>query len=298
MRIEDLRLFLFAARHGSLSAAGRELGLSPAAASARLTALEKALGATLMARSTRSLSLTEDGEIFLDHARLALDTLDAAEAALSNSSAVPHGRLRAAIPGPFGRKHILPFLKEFRQLYPALDLDLNLSDEFVNLVEDGYDLGIRIGVPRDSALRMTHLAPNRRIVVASPAFIAQHGAPERPEDCAKFEAVYQTNIRNWPFRRGEERVHVRVSGPISSNSGAVLQDGALLGLGIALKSIWDVGTEIEAGRLVHLLPEWELENQGTIYAVRPAGSYTPPKVRAFIDFLKSKYQPVPYWEPS
>ena len=296
MRIDDLALFALAARHGSLSAAGRELGLSPAAASARLTALEKQLGATLMARSTRSLSLTEDGANFLVHASRAIEAVEAGRASLGSSTAEPSGTLRAALPGPFGRQHVLPFLPEFRERYPDVSVDLHLSDQFVNLVEEGFDLGIRIGVPRDSSLVGTLLAPNRRMVVASPTFIEHHGKPERPEDCARFEAIVQTGLNNWHFRRGKERAEVRVTGPIRSNNGAVLLDAALMGLGIALKSAWDVGEHLRDGRLVNLLPDWSSEEDGVIQAVRPPHSWTPAKVRVFIDFLKEKYGPDPYWD--
>jgi len=296
MRLDDLTLFALAARHGSLSAAGREMGVSPAAASARLTALEKQLGTTLMARSTRSLSLTEDGASFLTHATHALEAIEAGRASLSSSAADPSGTLRAALPGPFGRQHILPFLPEFRDRYPAVSVDLNLSDQFVNLVEEGFDLGIRIGVPRDSSLIRTVLAPNRRMVVASPGFVARHGMPTRPEDCAALDAIVQTNLSVWHFRRGEERAEVRVNGPVRSNNGAVLLDAALMGLGIALKSVWDVGVHLRDGTLVDLLPDWTCEEDGLIQAVRPPTPYTPAKVRVFIDFLKEKYGPHPYWE--
>ena len=296
MRISDLTLFALAAQHGSLSAAGREIGLSPAAASARLTALEKELGTTLMARTTRSLSLTEDGTRFLAHASRALEEIDAGRAALATSDAEPSGTLRAALPGPFGRKHILPFLPEFRERYPKVTIDMHLSDQMVSLVDEGFDLGIRIGVLRDSSLIRTRLAPNRRMVVASPAFVARHGMPARPEDCAALDAIVQTGLTFWHFTKGEQRAEVRVSGPIRSNNGAVLLDAALMGIGIALKSVWDVGTHLQDGTLVDLLPDWTCEEDGAIHAVRPPSPYTPTKVRAFIDFLREKYGPQPYWE--
>ncbi len=296
MKFDDLQLFILAARHGSLTAAGKEIGLSPAAASARLTALERDLGTSLMARTTRSLSLTADGTAFLTHAEQALVELENGRAGLSTSSAKPRGLLRATMPGPFGRKHILPFLPEFREKYPEVELDLHLSDEIVNLIEDGYDLGIRIGVAADSTLTRTRLAPNRRIIVAAPEFIERHGKPNRPEECSSFDAVYQPNLRNWRFSRGADHVSVRVNGPIRSSSGAVIHDAVLMGMGIALKSIWDVGPDLKSGRLVQILPDWNFDNDGEIYALRPPAAFTPPKTRVMIDFLKAKYGPTPYWE--
>lgn len=296
MRFDDLTLFVLAARHGSLTAAGRELGLSPAAASARLNSLEKNLGTSLMARTTRSLSLTEDGIAFLTHAEKALAEITNGRAAITASRARPSGVLRATVPGPFGRKHILPFLPEFRETYPDVELDLHVSDDVVNLIEEGYNLGIRIGVAPDSALVRTHLAPNRRVVIASPDFVKKYGKPSRPEDCTAFDAAYQPNLRNWHFTRGDERASVRVNGPIRTNDGGVVHTAVLAGLGIGMKSIWDVGEDLKAGRLVRLLEDWVFESDGEIYAVRPSGASTPPKTRAFIDLLKKKYGPRPYWE--
>jgi len=296
MRVDDLEFFVLAARHRSLTAAGKEMGLSPAAASARLTALEKALGATLMARTTRSLSLTEDGKAFLVHAQRSLQEFENGRAALSANNSAPSGVLRATIPGPFGRKHILPFLTEFRETYPEVQLDLHVSDDIANLIEDGYDLGVRIGVARDSSLTRTHLAPNKRVLVAAPSFLEKHPRPMRPEDCAALDVVYQLNLRNWHFTRGDEEVSVHVTGPIRTNDGGVLHDAILQGLGIGLKSIWDVGEDLKAGRLVRLLEGWTFAADGEIYAVRPPGSFVPPKTRAFIDLLKQKYGPKPYWD--
>ncbi len=296
MRFDDLLLFTLAAQHGSLSAAGRELGLSPAAASARLTSLEKDLGSTLMARSTRALSLTEDGAVFLTHATRAIEAIETARGALKTSKAEPRGTLKATMPGPFGRKHILPFLPEFRALYPQIELDLNMTDELVSLIDEGYDLGIRIGVAPDSTLVRTILSPNRRMVVAAPSFIEKHGMPARPEDCADYDAVVQTGLHVWHFSQGADKVEVRVSGPIRATSGDVLHDAALMGLGIVLKSAWDVAPDVASGRLVNLLPDWSCDDDGHIYAARPPSPYVPAKVRVFIDFLKSKYGPAPYWD--
>jgi len=296
MRFDDLQLFILAARHGSLTAAGREIGLSPAASSARLTALERDLGTSLMARTTRSLSLTADGAGFLAHAERALAELENGRAMLTASGAAPRGVLRATVPGPFGRKHILPFIREFRERYPDVELDLHVSDDLVNLIDEGYDLGVRIGVPPDSPLIRTRLAPNRRVIIASPAFIEEYGVPSRPEECAALPTAYQPNLRNWQFTRGDETASVRVSGPIRSNDGGVVHEAVLNGLGIGVKSIWDVGADLKSGRLMRLLEDWSFSSDGEIYAVRPPGSFTPPKTRVFIDFLKEKYGAVPYWE--
>lgn len=298
MRIEELELFRRAAALGALSAAGRELGLSPAAASARLQSLERSLGATLFTRSTRKLTLTEEGESLLPHAEAALEALTAGRAAVRGAAGAPAGVLRAAVPAPFGQKHILPALPDFLETYSDVELDLHFSDEFVDLREGGYELAVRIGVLSDSALTATKLAPNRRMVIASPAYVAARGAPQTPEELGEHPCLISGDMRVWRLsRRGDaaERA-IRVSGPLHANSGAVTRDAALLGLGVALKSSWDVGGDIREGRLVRLLPEWEVADAGAVWALRPPARFVSPRATAFVGFLKARFGPTPYWE--
>ncbi|MEO1292584.1 MAG: LysR family transcriptional regulator [Pseudomonadota bacterium] len=296
MRLEELELFRRAAVLGSLSAAGRELGLSPAAASARLQSLENSVGATLFNRTTRSLSLTEEGETMLLHAGRALEELETAKTLVSGVETKPSGTLRASLPGPFGQKHILPFLKEFRDRYPEVELDLHVSDVIVNVVEGGYDVVVRVAPLADSALKVTKLADNRRVIVASPEYLKGHPVPVEPEDLRDHDALVHGELRTWRFLRDGEERSVRVSGPLHAYDGAITRDAALYGFGIAMKSIFDVGEDLKEGRLVELLPDWTMIGAGSIWALRPPGRFTPPRVRAFIDFLKEKYSPKPYWE--
>ncbi len=300
MRLEELELFRRAAALGGLSAAGRALGLSPAAASARLQALERDLGAQLFTRSTRRLTLTDEGAILLGHATRALDELQAARAAIAGADAPPAGVLRASIPGPFGRQHILPFLPPFLDAHPDLELDLHISDEIVNVTDGGYEVVVRVGPLTDSALIATKLAPNRRVIVAAPAYLARYGAPQDPDDLTAHRCLIFGDLRVWRFHRGsgagrEERA-ARVSGPLHTNNGAVTGDAARYGLGIAQKSIWDVGPDLRSGRLTQLLPDWESDDAGAIWALRPPTRYPPARVTAFIALLREKYGPTPYWE--
>ncbi|MEM1419063.1 MAG: LysR family transcriptional regulator [Pseudomonadota bacterium] len=296
MRLEELELFRRAAALGNLSAAGRELGLSPATASARLQSLERSLGASLFVRTTRRITLTEEGEHFLAHAEKALDALEMGRASIRGADAAPAGTLRASIPGPFGRRHVLPYLTEFLDANPEVELDLHISDEIVNIVEGGYELAIRIGPLNDSGLLASKLAPNRRIVVASPSYLERNDAPSVPEDLGQHVCLLHGDTKVWRFHRAGEERAVRVSGRLHTNSGSVTRDAAIHGLGVALKGVWDVGEDLQKGRLVHLLPDWELGDVGAIWALRPASKFASPRARAFVDFLRSKYGATPYWE--
>lgn len=300
MRLEELELFRRAAAKGVLSAAGRELGLSPAAATARLQSLERSLGATLFTRSTRKLTLTEEGELLLGHAERALDELEAAQSVLQTGSQRPAGLLRISVVEPFAVKHIIPHLPDFAALYPDITIDMHTSDAFVSLTEGGYEMAVRIAPLADSALTAAKLAPNRRVLVATEAYLAKHGVPEIPEDLSAHTCLIHTQVPRWRLRRGdgaqrEERIH-RPKGVVSSNSSAVVRDGALAGLGIALKSLWDAGAELNSGQLIRVLPEWEAADEGAIWAVRPPARYASPRARALILFLKERYGRRPYWD--
>ena len=295
MRLEELQLFRRAAALGGLAAAGRELGLSPAAATARLQALERSLGVTLFVRTTRRLSLTEEGELLLSHAATALDELAAARDALAGGAA-PSGLLRASVPGPFGQKHILPYLSEFMRLNPQVELDLHVSDQRVNVVEGGYEVVVRVGPLADSSLLATKLAANRRIVVAAPDYLDSAPPLRDPEDLPRHNCLVTGDLRVWRFRRGGEERVAKVSGSLHLYDGGAARDAAVYGLGLALKSVFDVYEDLAEGRLVQLLPEWEVRDVGAIWALRPPSRFISPRAKAFIEFLKGKYGATPYWE--
>ncbi|MEQ8345365.1 MAG: LysR family transcriptional regulator [Sneathiellaceae bacterium] len=288
MQTRDLALFVQAASSGSLSQAGRNLGLSPATASARLTALEQDLGARLMHRTTRSLTLTAEGQAFLGYARRMLGDLDEARSALSGAAS-PTGRLRVAVPGFFGRLTISTALPEFLRRHPGLVVEMDFSDSFVNLVEQGFDVAIRIGNLPDSSFVARRLAPNARVVCAAPHYLAARGVPDRPEDLAAHDCVVMHNMRRWSFARPDGPFTVEVTGPLVVNSGDALRDAALAGLGIVLKSTWDVGDDLRQGRLVPVLADHPLVDQGAIWAVYPSARLLAPKVRAFVDFFAGHF---------
>lgn len=288
MQTRDLSLFVQAAAAGSLSQAGRELGLSPASASARLTALEQDLGVRLMQRTTRSLTLTAEGEAFLGYARRVLADLAEARAALAGPDA-PRGRLRVAVPAFFGRLTISTAMRDFLRRYPDLVVEMDFSDSFANLVEQGFDVAIRIGNLPDSSLVARRLGPNARVICASPDYIGRRGVPREPAELAAHDCVVMHNMRRWTFDRPDGPLSIEIGGRLVVNNGDVLRDAALAGIGIVLKSTWDVGAELRSGALVPVLRDHPLVDQGAIWAVYPSARLLAPKVRAFVDFFAAHF---------
>ncbi|WP_428265032.1 LysR family transcriptional regulator [Haliangium sp.] len=293
MELDSVRLFVRIAELGAVGAAARDLGMSPAAASARLKRLEDSVGARLFHRTTRALALTTDGAAFLPHAQGALDLLDQGVATLGGGSPAPAGLLRVAMPGSFGRMHVLPGLGAFCDRYPEVRLDLRLSDEILDVVEGAFDLVIRNAPLTDSTMIARKLAPDRRIVVASPKYVARHGAPRTPEELSQHRCVVLGDDERWLFA-GRDPVAVPVS--IRVNDGEASRLAVENGLGIARKSLWNVYQALRAGRLVRLLPDYPVDTRQAIWAGYPAQRVVAPKVRAMIDFLVERFGPVPYWE--
>lgn len=283
---------------GSLSAAARDLGVSTAVVSRKLAALEARLGVRLVNRTTRRLSLTDEGASYHEACARILVDIDEADAAAAARRVEPQGVLRVALPAAFGHKHIAPLVPRFVARYPKVQLALSLSDRTVNVVEDGYDLAVRIGELEDSSLAARKLAPNRRVVCASPEYLRRHGAPGTPEDLSRHNCLTATDFQMaWEFRGPDgRRGAVRVSGRYACDNWEVLREWALAGLGVALKSTWDVRAHLEDGSLVPLLPGYDFGTDVAIYAVYPHRRYLPAKTRVFIDFLAESFGPEPYWD--
>ncbi|CAG9217641.1 Transcriptional regulator [Burkholderia gladioli] len=290
----DIRLFVEAANLGSLSAAGRKLGLSPAAASARLIKLEGALSTQLFERSTRKLRLTDEGRLYLAHCQHALQTLDDARSALQLGRASIGGALRVSATSDFGRVVLRRWLDEFNDLHPQVALSLVLADSLSNLLHDDIDLAIRFGVPADSGMVAKRLADNRRVLCASPAYLAAQGAPRHPEELGEHRFVLLSSsagvANQWKFSREGETV--QVSAPLArarqTNDGALAREWAIEGRGVVMKSIWDVGADLRAGRLVMLLPEWRCPEM-PVHALFQRSQYLAPRVRALLDFLQERF---------
>lgn len=262
--ILDLEVFARTADTGSLSAAARSLGLSPAAASIALKRLETRLGSRLLARSTRSMRLTEEGRRYLDSVREALATLAEGEQALRQQSHGLTGLLQLAAPSDFGRNVVLGWLDAFKLEHPNIRLQLMLNDSNADLFRETVDIALRFGVPRDSSLVALPVVPDhRRIPCASPDYLARHGTPRTPTELAQHNTLrYMRQGRannTWYFRQGAVLQEVEVTGDYLSDDGEIVRRWALAGHGIAYKANLDIARDLKAGRLVQLLPDWQGE---------------------------------------
>lgn len=290
-RLQAMSAFRAVADTGSFSAAGRQLGRSKGVISKLVAELEAHLGARLLNRTTRRVSLTEVGRSY--HARCVqlLADLDELEAVAREAQAVPRGRLRLAGPQTFGELFLTPALHDFAALHPAIDLDLTLTDRFVDLVEDRYDLAIRIADLSDSTLVARRLADMRLIVCAAPDYLARHGEPRVPADLTRHQCIVDTNLRQpwiWPFEFDGQRSGVRVAGRFAVNSARAACDLAVAGNGIALAPDFVAHAHLAAGRLRAVLTAHATAPRG-IYAVYPHRRHLALRLRVLIDFLVDRF---------
>lgn len=281
----DMAFFALIARSGSFADAALELGVSGSAVSRRLARLEERLGARLMHRTTRRASLTGEGEAYLAGAQRILSQIDAVEESITGARGQPRGLLRVNATFQFGREHVGPAFAAFQAEYPEVEAQLVLSDTPKNLVEEGFDIGIRFGLPASSQLIARLVLRNRRFLVATPEYLARRGTPQRLADLSGHNCIIirqeETAYDLWRFADGGESV--RVSGTLSSNDGEIARNWTLAGLGIMMRSEWDVNRHIATGRLVKILPRHFSEAH--IYAVYPQPSHLSAKVGRFVDFL-------------
>lgn len=283
-----LRLFVQIIDNGSLSAAARELGIGLPFASRRLRQLETLLGVRLLQRTTRRQSLTEEGRLLYQHAQQLLAELAAVERRLSQRSETISGHLRITAPVALGRRRIAPLLARFQARHPSLGVQLQLTDSVLDLVESGIDLAIRYGTLHDSSYISRPLAPNHRILCASPDYLRRRGMPRHPgelsrHDCLQIGQQFQAD---WRFE-GDTPLTVRITATLASNDGEVVHGWALAGHGIARKSIWDVADDLEGGRLVRVLADYPVP-AAPLHAIYPHGRHLAPRVRAFIDYLREQ----------
>jgi len=284
--VSDIAVFVRIAAVGSLSAAARDLGLSLALVSKRLARLEAALGARLVQRTTRRLSLTEEGAAFHERALRILAELEAAQEAVGGDGR-PRGLLRVTTTAAFARRWIAPILARFQAAHPEVRVQVTATDAVLDLVQHGIDLAIRQAALPDSALMMRELAPNWRVACASPAYLARHGRPETPQDLARHACIVYGDppMMAWSFAGPDgSPVEVAVSGTVMSNDGEVAHEAALAGAGIVLKSIWYVAEDLAAGRLVRVLADHR-SPAAPVQAVFPSARHLAPKTRAFLDVL-------------
>ncbi len=297
-KLKQLESFVSVATRGSLTAAAKAEGVAPAIMGRRLDALEERLGVKLLVRTTRRMSLTHEGSAFLEDCQRLLVDFANAEASVSAGGVKASGHLRITAPAGFGRRHVAPLVPRFRELHADVTISLNLSDRVVDVAGEGFDCAVRVGEMPDSSLVSVRMADNRRLCVASPAYVQRHGTPKHPIDLAKFACLTLSSdasqTRGWAFQVDGEVIHLKPGGPLDCSDGQVLHDWCLDGYGIAWRSTWEVEAEIAAGKLVTVLSDFDAPPNG-IYAVFPQRKHLPLRVRLWIDFLKHSYGQPEFW---
>lgn len=297
--IGAIPVFVAVAECKGFAAAARRLGVTKSAISKRIGALEAHLSTQLFHRTTRNISLTEAGEIYLAHAVQALDSAQEAEDAVAALQGHPVGHLRISAPMSFGRLHVAPLLTEFLSTYPDITLELTMDDKITDLVEAGLDMALRAGTLPDSALIARRLAPIHSVLVAAPHYLEKHGNPQHPEELIKHNCLHYAYSRDsfeWHLLGPEGATHIRTKGSLQANNSEALCTALVAGLGIGRLPTFIAGAHLAAGRLVHVLPEYSFPEQA-LYAVFPERQNMPMKVRAFADFLVNKIgKQQPYWD--
>ncbi|MDP3758994.1 MAG: LysR family transcriptional regulator [Ramlibacter sp.] len=288
----EMTFFSLLARCGSLSAASRELGVSTPAVSKRLAQLEHRLGVRLLARTTRRVSLTPEGELYLDSARRILADIDDVERQLAGAMAAPSGLLRVNTTLGFGRSHIAPLVSQFAKAHPRIQVQLQLTVDPPPLTDDAFDVCVRFGEPPDARVVARQLAPNRRLLCASPAYLERNGTPKSPADLAQHNCI---GIRQgdqaygvWRLASGRRAETVKVRGNLSSNDGEIAVSWALAGHGIVMRAEWDVARYLRSGRLKQVLENWKTP-PADIHAVYPQRHHVSARVRTFVDFLAAHF---------
>ncbi|AOK09977.1 LysR family transcriptional regulator [Burkholderia vietnamiensis] len=299
MLIDDLPALETFARivsAGSLSAAARELDLSLSVVSKRLAHLESRLGVRLLHRTTRQQTLTDDGAQFHAQVLRILAEIERAETLMSDRRGTVNGMLRVTAPGELGRVRIVPLVAAFQRQHPALTVQLMLTDTIVDLLAQDIDVAVRIGSLADSTMIARELAPNHRVLCAAPSYVATHGLPAHPADLRAHRCIVLGDQprTEWRFDGANGSVAVDVTAALLTNDGGAARSFALEGAGIALKSIWDVDADFDAGTLVRVLPAFAAP-AAPLHAVYPGGRHVPLRVRAFVEFLREQLRDA--WQP-
>ena len=296
-KFKEIESFVAVVTRGSLTAAALAEGVAPAIMGRRLDALEERLGVKLLVRTTRKLTLTHEGRAFLEDCQRVLSDVATMEASVSAGGVKASGHLRITAPAGFGRRHVAPLLPKFRTLHSDVTLSLNLSDRVIDIAGEGFDCAVRVGDMPDSSLVSVRLADNRRLCVATPAYLKAHGTPLHPSELSKFDCLTLSSdasqTRGWAFSMpnssgDNDVIYLRPNGPLDCSDGQVLHDWCLAGYGIAWRSTWEVEAEIASGKLAALLEDFAAPPNG-IYAVFPQRKHMALRVRLWIDFLKDNY---------
>lgn len=286
---KSLALFLRVAALGAIGKAGEEFALSSTNASQRIQDLESALGVKLFHRTTRSVSLTADGEVFMEHAQRILDDLEETKNVFTHKDGNITGHIRMTASASFGHTHITPFIPEFMARYPNVTLDIDLSDNVTNIVTQGYDVAFRLGQLASSSLLARRIDDHPRMLVASPEYLKAHGKPLTLGELEQHVCLPFERHNTWQFMDSENHLHnVTVSGPLVLNSGDAISQLVESGMGIALASLWHAGPSLQSGKIVPILGQFTPWPVTRIWSVRPPSRITPLRVRVFLDFFEEK----------
>lgn len=297
-RIDAMRAFVSVVHEGSFSNAATAMQLSPQLVSKYVSKLEERLDIRLLNRTTRKVSLTEAGTDYFQHAQQILLSIDDMESKLGGLQQNPKGTLRISAPVSFALKHMAQLVTDFQSLYPSVMIDLQLTDRKVDIVEEGFDIALRIGQLKSSSLIAKYVAPIRVILCASPDYLKKHGTPHRPEDLRNHRYLHYSYME----RNAKEAIYQwlgteggQLSGELSSNNGDLLVNAAIAGAGLALQPTFIASEALSRGELVMVLPDYEPETLG-LYAVYAHRKLLPHKIRCFIDFIEGYYGSPPYWD--
>jgi DNA-binding transcriptional LysR family regulator len=294
-RLGAMEMFVRIVETGSFSAVARQIGTTQPTISKQLTALEKQLQTRLLHRSTRSLGLTEAGAAYYERCRRIIDEVREAEAALGRLQTGLAGTLHVNASIALGQIFLAPLVLKFQRQYPALGIELSLNDRYIDLVEEGVDVAVRIGQLADSNLVARRLGSTRRVLVATPAYLAAHGIPERPEDLTRHNCLlyaYLSSGNEWLFNGPDGEIRVRVHGSFKANNGHVIREAVLDGVGVAITPDWLAHDKLESGEIVALLPQFAAPPL-EINAVYPSARHVSVKVRAFVEFLRTEFAAIP-----
>jgi DNA-binding transcriptional LysR family regulator len=292
-----MQVFALVVETGSFSAASERLGISRAAASKYVSRLEAHLGGRLLHRTTRRVNPTESGRAYFERCKEILQHLEEAEGMVSGLSQQPRGNLRMTAPSNFASRHLMPLVSEFMQTYPEIRVEIMCSERRVDLVEEGYDLAIRITRLPDPELIARRLAPLRHVLVASPDYLAKHPAPSSPQELDQHACVVYSHTPNstWNFTKDGERFSVKVSGSMVTDNPDVILEAAISGMGITYLPSFLASDPVRSGELKLVLPDHEATEM-SLYAVYASRKFLPAKIRVFIDFIKERISDPPYWD--
>ena len=298
-KIGELTVFAKVVDEGGFSAAARAMNLTPSAVSKQIGRLEDRLGARLLNRTTRSLSLTPEGRNFYDRCTRILADIDDAEAEVTQAHDSPRGVLRISCGVAFGRHQVSPLVPEFLERYPDVQVEMTLTDSVVDLVEQGIDLAVRFGELRDSSLIARFLARSKRAICASPEYLERHGIPQTPQELDQHNCLFFSNLphlNEWIFKMPDGEYAYQPNGNFCANNGETIHEMALQGLGIARLAEFLVSPDVRDGKLERILTDYYRDITVPIHALYPTRRHLSPKLRAFLDFLVEKFSPIPPWD--